>query len=157
MKLSTSPLKNKILNQPNSSIKTRIQKELQKPYRPIVDLFAKNQQEEHKKNTNSIKKVLKELTDLKRELKDIKNASKGPKISETLDMSQCRKNSERIKKSPESGKNFSKSPSSSKNKSNSQPKRDTSTQTLQKHREVNDFSFSIDSKPENKHKKTHKV
>jgi len=59
MKLSTFTLTNKILNQPTSSIKTRIQKELQKPYRPIVDLFAKNQQEEHKKNTNSIKKVLK--------------------------------------------------------------------------------------------------
>jgi hypothetical protein len=49
-----------------SHIKTSIQKELQKPYRPIANVFGAVQEQQEKRNANSIKKILKELTDLKK-------------------------------------------------------------------------------------------
>jgi len=49
-----------------SNIKNSIQKELQKPFKPIASIFGAAQEQQEKRNANSIKKILKELTDLKK-------------------------------------------------------------------------------------------
>lgn len=80
--MKKSPLK-------HQAIKNSIQKELQKPYRPIANIFGTIQEQQEKRNANSIKKILRELTDLKKQLKDIRNFDRNHQQS--LDMSVCRK------------------------------------------------------------------
>lgn len=61
-----SPNNDRINTDLSLSVKTNIKKELQKPYKPITDLFTAANEESKKQNASSIKKVIRELTDLKK-------------------------------------------------------------------------------------------
>jgi hypothetical protein len=111
------------------SLRHNIKQELQKPFQPLSNLFSQAQEQQEKKTANSIKKILKELTDLKKELKDIKgHNSRTQAQSQGLDMSVCRKLSQ-DKKSPSPEQNPRSHSSSRKRTSNT---KEISTQTKAK-------------------------
>ena len=111
-----------------TTFKQHIQEELQKPIKPITTIFSTVQEQQEKRNANSIKKILKELTDLKKELRDVKQHSRSQN-SQDLDMSVCRR-LHREGKSPSPPLNH-KSHSSSRRKGTSNTK-EISTQTKPK-------------------------
>lgn len=150
MKKVRSPQRDKAKTDLSVSIKNNIKKQLQKPYRPITDLFAVANEQQKKTNANSIKKVLKELTDLKRQLRELKSTNRTN--SQGLDMSVCRKLTAERKSPSSPHQRFTGSHSSSRNKNNSNTK-EISTQTKQPNKEINEFSFSIHSKSAKKQQK----
>lgn len=54
-------------------------------------ILSKTHDQQHRRNANSIRKVLRELQDLKKDLNDLRRSKRHEVIPEELDNSKCRR------------------------------------------------------------------
>jgi hypothetical protein len=94
--------------------------------------LSKTHDQQHRRNANSIKKVLKELQDMKKDLNELKGSKKMEIIPEGLDNSKCRKLKAETKRSSPSPQGDHSHSSSKRKPSSSQKEISTQTKRINK-------------------------